>query len=271
MLDEFDIRRGLKFIVGKWQPDYFVNAFSDDLAHIPASEFKSDDGTDFTAITFEFFEDKRLTMTNSKSGKTVDGTWEQTDMFKYRYTVGDFFDIPDSSMLESIQTLQMQGENLVFSLGFVAVALKKTEEGTVTEKEDIGDIQPTEEDMNQKDIVGKYEVAKSMGMVNGKFGVFSKDEILAELNKRLEAGEIDEDEVKDSMRSFDAVVEFTDDHKVKTWMKLPEGVSEEEIRAAVEAGEISEVKDGFFAAAESSLSGFATLNEINSMITSKIA
>ena len=45
------------------------------------------------------------------------------------------------------------------------------------------------------------------------------------------------------------VIEFTADHRVLTWMKLPAGVSEEEIRAAIEAGQISEVRDGMFTAA----------------------
>ena len=49
-LDDDDLKRGLRFIVGTWQVDYLVNAFSNDLAHIPASEFKSEDGTDFTVI-----------------------------------------------------------------------------------------------------------------------------------------------------------------------------------------------------------------------------
>ena len=42
-LDEQDLKRGLKFIVGVWQVDYVVNAWSNDLAHIPAKEFKSKD------------------------------------------------------------------------------------------------------------------------------------------------------------------------------------------------------------------------------------
>ena len=36
---------------------YIVNAWSNDLAHIPATEFKSDDGRDFSVITFTFTED----------------------------------------------------------------------------------------------------------------------------------------------------------------------------------------------------------------------
>ncbi|MBO4366449.1 MAG: hypothetical protein J5843_02195, partial [Clostridia bacterium] len=56
-LDEQDLREGLQRIVGTWQADYLVSLFSNDLAHIPASEFKSDDGRDFTALTFRFTED----------------------------------------------------------------------------------------------------------------------------------------------------------------------------------------------------------------------
>ena len=84
-LNENILRSGKRFIVGKWRVDYVVNAFSNDLAHIPASEFKSEDGSDFTAITFDFFEDQRVVMTDTSKGKTVEGTWEQTDMFEYKY------------------------------------------------------------------------------------------------------------------------------------------------------------------------------------------
>ena len=48
-VDEYFLKEGLKTIVGTWQVDYIVNAFSNDLAHIPATEFKSDDGRDFPA------------------------------------------------------------------------------------------------------------------------------------------------------------------------------------------------------------------------------
>ena len=46
-LDERTLKDGLKYIVGQWQVDYLVNAWSNDLTHIPAAEFKSEDGQDF--------------------------------------------------------------------------------------------------------------------------------------------------------------------------------------------------------------------------------
>ncbi|MBP5652486.1 MAG: hypothetical protein J6X17_03575, partial [Lachnospiraceae bacterium] len=96
-LDEQDLRDGLKFLVGTWQVDYIVNAFSNDLAHIPATEFKSDDGTDFTSISYEFFEDHTLVLRNAANGREIKGTWEQTGWSEYHYTVEDFYDIPDDN------------------------------------------------------------------------------------------------------------------------------------------------------------------------------
>lgn len=249
-LDAQDLRTGLKFIVGTWQVDFIVNAFSNDLAHIPAAEFKSQDGTDFSAITFTFFEDHTLKMENTATGKQTDGTWEQTGMSEFRYTVGDFLNIPDSSMLDGVQKLAMQGGNLVFSLGFLAVSMKKTAEGTITKEPDIGDIQPGEADLAMTDIVGTYEVAKAFSMVGGKLGLHAKDDVLADLEARKAAGEIDDDEIRSSTSMFDMRVEFTADHKLLTWMKIPDGITDEQIKEAIEAGEIGEVKDGFFAGKE---------------------
>ena len=249
-LDAQDLRNGMKFIVGTWQVDYIVNAFSNDLAHIPATEFKSNDGTDFSAITFTFFEDHTLKMENSADGKNADGTWEQTGYGEFRYTVGDFISPPDSSMLDALQRLSIQGENLVFSLGFLAVAMKKTAEGTITKEPDIGEKEQSAEDLAMTDIVGIYEVAKSFAMIGDQFGLYSKDEVLASLEERKAAGEIDDDEIRESLSMFETRVEFTGDHKVKTLMKIPEGTSEEDIKEAIESGEINEVKDGYFSIGE---------------------
>ena len=106
-LDERDILKGKKFIVGKWRTDYIVNGFSNDLAHIPAAEFKSDDGSDFTALTFEFFEDGGVKLTDTSKGREFSGTWCQTDMFEYRYELGDFIDLPEGSFREAAETLQV--------------------------------------------------------------------------------------------------------------------------------------------------------------------
>ncbi|MBQ6552486.1 MAG: hypothetical protein IJL83_02590 [Clostridia bacterium] len=243
-LDEQDLRRGLKFIVGTWRPDYIVNAFSNDLAHIPASEFKSDDGRDFTALSFEFFEDHSVIMRDSGSGKEERGTWEQTDRAEYHYTLGAFMDIPEGDFRKSAETLSQRDENLVFGLGFLAVALKKTADGVVTEPKDVGDIEPDESDKALDGIVGVYEIAEAMTMVGGDFGLFGREAVEADLKARG----ADEDEANEALGVFAGRVEFTADHKVVQWMKLPAGVSEEEIKAALEAGEISGYKDGMFTA-----------------------
>ncbi|MBP5230337.1 MAG: hypothetical protein ILO68_01275 [Clostridia bacterium] len=243
-LDEQDLRSGLKFIVGTWQPDFLVNMFSDDLAHIPASEFKSPDGQDFTALTFRFLEDHTVALTAAE--KEVSGTWEQTDLLTYRIHMEAFEGIPEGMFKDNAETLSVQDGHLVFGIGFLAVALQKTEEGTVTEEPDIGDLPQTEDDLAHKDIAGFYDIYKSFSMVGDDLGLHTREEIEEELDRKIAAGEAEEDEKAEYMRIFEARYEFTEDGFILSWMKLPEGVSQEEIDAAVEAGEIEAVKDGFF-------------------------
>ena len=253
ILDEHDLREGLKFIVGTWQVDYVVNAFSNDLSHIPAKEFKSDDGRDFSAITFEFFEDHTVAMRDASSGKEEKGTWEQTGWSSYKYTLNGFVDLPEGSFRDAAEKLEVVEGCLVFSIGFLAVGMKKTADGVVTEPEkepDIGDIEMTEADLAAADVVGAYEVAKAFSMVGGDFGLFSREEVEADLKKRKEAGEIDDGEVASYTQAFDLVVEFTPDHRVLQWIKIPPHVTEEMIKEAQEAGEIGEVRDGRFCGEE---------------------
>ncbi|MBR3382857.1 MAG: hypothetical protein IKG85_07475 [Clostridia bacterium] len=239
-LDEQDLRRGLKFIVGVWEADFVVNAFSNDLAHIPAAEFKSDDGRDMTALRFEFFEDHTAAIGAGEG--SFPGTWEQTDLFRYRLVPDALAAEPENGFIKAVESLEVQnGENLVFALGFLAIALRKTEDGHVTEAPDIGCAEPTEEDLAMKDIVGTYSVAKAMTMVGDDFGLFSREEAEAGGSGGDEAG---------MLGIFDTRVEFTDDHRVLTWSPMPAGVSEEDIKAAVESGEIAAAKDGFFCGKE---------------------
>ena len=249
-LDEQDLRRGLKFIVGTWQVDYIVNAFSNDLAHIPATEFKSDDGRDFSAITFTFFEDHSVVMADTSTCKEEKGSWEQTGWAEYHYTLGAFLDLPDDNFRKNAETLSVQDGYLVFSIGFLAIAMKKIADGDVTEAPDIGDTAPSEADLALDGIVGRYEVAAAMAMVGDDFGLYGKEEVAADLDRRKAAGEIDDDEYNESMSAFGAIVEFTADHKVLEWMPLPAGVSEDEIKAALEEGEIAGYKDGMFCMGE---------------------
>lgn len=241
-LDERDILKGKKFIVGKWRTDYIVNGFSNDLAHIPAAEFKSDDGSNFTALTFEFFEDGGVKLTDTSKGREFSGTWCQTDMFKYKYELGDFIDLPEGSFREAAETLQVsEGTHLVFAIGFLAIALKKESDGVVTEPVEIGDAEGGAGD----EIVGTYSVVKALAFVNGSFDLFTADEVRADLEAKRAAGE----DVDDSaLNSFTLKVEFKEDHTVDQWMKLPEGVTDEMIKEAVESGEILAARDGYFCA-----------------------
>ena len=236
-LDKDTLRDGLKYIVGTWQPDFIVNAFSNNLEHIPAEEFKSDDGRDFSSINFIFFEDNTMKMKELSTGKEVDGTWEQTSSCRYRYTLNGFLgDIPNE-ILESAQTLEIINCELVFSLGFLAISMKKTEEGVVTPEPDIADLQPSAEDLKMNDIVGRYKVLKALSVVDDKFDLFTREEVEAA---------IDNAEAQEMLSLFGGIFEFTADHKVLTWMPLPPNVPEEEIQKALKAGVISAVKDGLF-------------------------
>ena len=242
-LDERELRLGLKYIVGKWQADFVVSAFSDDLAHIPANEFKSDDGSDFSGISFEFFEDHTFVMKNAANGMEEPGTWEQTGTCEYRYTPKSFENFERSGFIESACTLSVQDGHLVFAIGFLAVALKKVADGVVTEKPDIGDIVPTAEDEKNTAIVGRYEVYKTLSMIGEDFGLFTREEVLADLKARG----ADDEEIAEGTELFNGIIEFTPDHKVIQWMPVPAGVSEDDIKAALEAGEIKAVSDGYFA------------------------
>lgn len=249
-LDEQDIRNGTKFIVGKWRPDFVVSLFSNDLAHIPAAEFKSNDGRDLTALEFEFFEDGGMTARNTAEGRTERGSWEQKGWGEYRWSVPELLNVPEGDFKKGVETLSVQEGRLVFSIGFLAIALEKTEEGVITEAPDIGDIEPDAEDAAMMGIVGAYKVAKTMSMVGDKFGLFSRDEVEAYVNKQMETGEMDEDTAAEMLSGFGCRVEFTKDHRVRTWMPLPKGVSKEEIDAALASGDIKEVREGFFSAGE---------------------
>lgn len=246
-LDEQDLREGLKFIVGTWQVDYIVNAFSNDLAHIPATEWKSEDGTDFTAIEYEFFEDHTMVMRDSSKGRKIEGTWEQTSYGEYKYTVNDFFDIPDSNLKKALETLMVQDGHIVFSIAFLAVAMKKIAEGTVTpapKKPDIKDAVMSPEDMKLMEIAGKYAVAEMFSFSGEAMEMMPVEKILAELDKKVKAGEADASEIDDTKKMTGFITVFTEDHMVQSWMPVPEGLSQKEIDKAIAAGEIREVRDG---------------------------
>ena len=243
-LDEQDLRDGLKRIVGTWQPDYLVNFFSNDLAHIPAAEFKSDDGRDFTALTFRFYEDH--TMVLSDGANEHHGTWEQTGWSDYRYHLEDYDQIPDGPFKDSAEQLSCMEERLVFAIGFLSVALQKTEEGTVTKEPDIGDLEPTEEDKAHKEIVGIYRVEKVMTMVGEDFGLYTLEEVQADLDRKQAAGELEEEEREEYLKAFAAQIEVTENGEILEWMPIPAGVPQEAIDEALAAGEIKAVRDGFF-------------------------
>ena len=235
--------------MGTWEPDFIVSLFSNNLEHIPAAEFKSSDGTDFTALKFEFFQDNTMKFYDTSKSVEEAGTWEQLEWNKFKYDVARFAEVPDGPFKDAVQELTIIEGNLVFGLGFLSISLKKIAEGEVTEvkEPDIGDLEPSESDLAMKDIVGKYETYKSFAFIDGNIGVFTREEVEAANAKRIAAGEIDDGEAAEMLDAFEMKVEFTDDHRMIWWSKIPAGVTEDQIREALEAGEITDYKDGMFA------------------------
>ena len=258
-ISDEDLDWGLHFIVGTWQIDYLVNFFSNDLAHIPAKKFKSDDGRDFSSITFEFFEDHKLIMKESSSGKEEEGTWEQTGSYEFHYTLNNFFDLPESDMLNQAETLSISDGMLTFTLGFLAIAMKKIAEGKITEQPDIGEM---ESDPSMTDIIGDYDVAKTLYYPVDSDNYKSKDEAFAILDAQKASGDIDAETYEfyksNLMMSFNKRVEFTKDGKVNLWQiddgildEFRESAGEEAINEAIKEGAIG-VKDGYICMYEES-------------------
>lgn len=96
------------------------------------------------------------------------------------------------------------------------------------------------------ELIGRYRIAKMISFIDDKMGYFTREEIMDAMQKRVAAGEEDQHEADQLSMIFDGIVEFTEDFKVKTWFKIPEGISEEELQQAVESGEVGEISDGYF-------------------------
>jgi hypothetical protein len=243
-IDEQDLKWGLEFIVGTWKIDYIVNFWSDNLEHIPVAKFKSPDGKKYNGITFEFFEDHRLIMKDSVTKKSVESTWEQTGSTQFHYALNGFFDLSDGVDAENVETLEVFDGYLALPLGFISAGMKKTKKGKITKAPDIGDLEPSADDLKMNDIVGKYKIVKSLAMVGDNFDMYTREEALADANKRKAAGEIDDHELWESVLCmFDSVIEFTADHQVKIFTPIPPYASKKEIDEAVASGEIT-IVDG---------------------------
>lgn len=94
-------------------------------------------------------------------------------------------------------------------------------------------------------IIGRYTVEKSFSMVDGELGLFTREEAAADLEKRIAAGDAEEDDRRMYLQTYDFIYEFTKDGEILCWMKAPEDISEEDIKEAIESGEIKRYSDGF--------------------------
>ena len=93
-------------------------------------------------------------------------------------------------------------------------------------------------------IIGTYKVEKVFAYLGDRSALFTREEMESELDKAVKAMKIDADETAEYFEPFGNVFEFTPDGDILYWMKAPEGVSDEEIKEAVDAGEILGAKDG---------------------------
>lgn len=237
-LTKEDLKDGLKFIVGTWEAEFVVSFFSNNLEHVPVTEFKSSDGRDLSKLSMEFFEDHTAKLKDGSNGREVDSTWEQTKPYGWTYKANGFFGKLPADVAEKVEELDAQEGKLCIAFGFLCIAFKKTAEGHITKEPDIDEIEPSPEDLKMKAIVGRWKIYKTFAPIGNSFELHTKDEVVAELDKKKAAGAIEEDEYNETLSMFDAVMEFTDDYKVLSYMPIPKHVTQEQIDQAVASGEV---------------------------------
>lgn len=248
-LTKEELKDGLKFIVGTWEAEFVVSFFSNNLEHVPVTEFKSSDGRDLSKLSMEFFEDHTAKLKDGSNGREVDSTWEQTKPYGWTYKANGFFGELPADVAEKVEELDAQEGKLCIVFGFLCIAFKKTAEGHITKEPDIDEIEPSPEDLKMKAIVGRWKIYKTFAPIGNSFDLHTKDEVVAELSKKKAAGAIEEDEYNETLNMFDYVMEFTDDYKVLSYMPIPKHVTQKQIDEAVANGEVK-IVDGMMCCEE---------------------
>ena len=248
-LTKEDLKDGLKFIVGTWEAEFVVSFFSNNLEHVPVTEFKSSDGRDLSKLSMEFFEDHTAKLKDGSNGREVDSTWEQTKPYGWTYKANGFFGELPADVAEKVEELDAQEGKLCIAFGFLCIAFKKTAEGHITKEPDIDELEPSPEDLKMKAIVGRWKIYKTLAPIGNSFELHTKDEVVAELDKKKAAGAIEEDEYNETLNMFDYVMEFTDDYKVLSYMPIPKHVTQEQIDQAIASGEVK-IVDGMMCCEE---------------------
>lgn len=248
-LTKEELKDGLKFIVGTWEAEFVVSFFSNNLEHVPVAEFKSSDGRDLSKLSMEFFEDHTAKLKDGSNGREVDSTWEQTKPYGWTYKANGFFGELPADVAEKVEELDAQEGKLCIVFGFLCIAFKKTAEGHITKEPDINEIEPSPEDLKMKAIVGRWKIYKTFAPIGNSFELHTKDEVVAELDKKKAAGAIEEDEYNETLNMFDYVMEFTDDYKVLSYMPIPKHVTQEQIDEAIASGEVK-IVDGMMSCEE---------------------
>lgn len=248
-LTKEDLKDGLKFIVGTWEAEFVVSFFSNNLEHVPVTEFKSSDGRDLSKLSMEFFEDHTAKLKDGSNGREVDSTWEQTKPYGWTYKANGFFGELPADVAEKVEELDAQEGKLCIAFGFLCIAFKKTAEGHITKEPDIDEIEPSPEDLKMKAIVGRWKIYKTLAPIGNSFDLHTKDEVVAELDKKKATDAIEEDEYNETLNMFDYVMKFTDDYKVLSYMPIPKHVTQEQIDQAVASGEVK-IVDGMMCCEE---------------------
>ncbi len=248
-LTKEDLKDGLKFIVGTWEAEFVVSFFSNNLEHVPVEDFKTSDGRDFSKLSMEFFEDHTAKLKDGITGREVDTTWEQTKSYGWTYKANGFFSGLTPDEAAKVEELSAQEGKLCIAFGFLCIAFKKTAEGHITKEPDIDEIEPSPEDLKMKAIVGRWKVYKTLAPVGDGFGLHTKDEVMAEFDKKKAAGELDDEEYEQGLQMFNMQMEFTDDYQVLTYMPIPKHVTQEQIDQAVASGEVK-IVDGMMCCEE---------------------
>ena len=93
-------------------------------------------------------------------------------------------------------------------------------------------------------IIGTYKVEKFFTYLNDKADLYTREQVEAELDKAVKAMKIDADETGEYFEPFGYVFKFTPDGEIQSWIKVPDGMSDDEVKEALDDGEILDAKDG---------------------------
>lgn len=90
-------------------------------------------------------------------------------------------------------------------------------------------------------IVGMYQVSSLLGRSGDSLKMITREERIAEVN----ASDADPREKSQQLMTANSRLEICNDGKIYSYAPIPEGVPADQIQAAVDAGQVLKVKDGY--------------------------